>query len=185
MVVSGISGLLLPFLLSLPSLGLTTLGTDVDGWGGLYHDGAAGATDGPLLRRTPASNLLQEPPDGGPDRLHHPFIARRMALRPAAVFIGGGFTFSPAARASESPMAMAWGRDSTLGPFFDPEWRVPCLNSCITFPTLPTLAAMSPPPIQSQGTPSDPDLLSEAAYLPRARGARRPPMGGGPSIAKR
>src|SRR5262245_15766703 len=103
MVVSGISGLLLPFLLSLPSLGLTTLGTDVDGWGGLYHDGAAAATDGPLLRRTPASNLLQEPPDGGPDRLHHPFIARRMALRPAAVFIGGGFTLPPAARAAESP----------------------------------------------------------------------------------
>src|SRR5215510_2639914 len=142
MVVSGISGLLLPFLLSLPSLGLTTLGPDVDGWGRLYHDGAAGATDGPLLRRTPASNLLQEPPDGGPERLHHPFITRRMALRPAAVFIGGGFTFSPAARASESPMAMAWGRDSTLGPFFEPECRVPCLNSCITFPTFPGPFAM-------------------------------------------
>src|SRR5262245_8248590 len=92
MVVSGIF-LPLPFPLRFRSLGrgglsfgLGTLGTDVDGWGRLYHDGAASATDGPLLCLPAASYLFEEAADGGPERLHHPFI-RAMAFFPAAVFI--------------------------------------------------------------------------------------------------
>src|SRR5262245_2570157 len=83
MVVSGIF-LPLPFPLRFRSLGrgglsfgLGTLGTDVDGWGRLYHDGAASATDGPLLCLPAASYLFEEAADGGPERLHHPFSSTR------------------------------------------------------------------------------------------------------------
>lgn len=39
--------------------------------------------------------------------------------------------------ASLNPIAIAWARDLTLGPFLEPLWSEPALNSCITFETLP------------------------------------------------
>ncbi len=63
-----------------------------------------------------------------PEGVLHPFNGKRLH----AAFLRG--TFAPERRASLMPMAIACFRFFTLPP--RPDFSLPCLYSCITFPTL-------------------------------------------------